>query len=62
MVFQFKNNEVLTGTVLVRTKLFCLVKTTDGGFVLINKKQLKNNNDADNNSKQSQLDFDTEQD
>lgn len=61
MVFQFKNNEVVQGTVLVRTKLFCLIKTQDGGYALINKKQLKNNNDDSDNDKRTQSHSDTEQ-
>lgn len=48
MVFQFKNGECIQGTILVKTKLFCLIKTLDNNFVLINAKELKkdkNNND-----------------
>lgn len=57
MVFQFKNGEQIQGTILVKTKLFCLIKTTDNNFVLINAKELKNN--GNNNNKQSQTDSDT---
>lgn len=51
MVFQFKNGEQIQGTILVKTKLFCLIKTLDNNFALINTNELKNN--ENNNNKQS---------
>ena len=57
MVFQFKNGEQIQGTILVKTKLFCLIKTLDNNFALININELKNN--ENNNNKQSQTKTDT---
>lgn len=58
MVFQFKNGEVVQGTILVKTKLFCLIKTLDNNFALINVKELKNN--ENNSDKQSRFKTDSE--
>lgn len=57
MVFQFNNGEQVQGTILVKTKLFCLIKTPDNNFALINTKELKN--DENNGNKQSRTKTDS---